>query len=268
MYSTKVVIVDLRHGLRASCLCMRTGQLDLGSSVFFWSQPMGEREGNESVGFKGKQREVCLFPPLQRCFVLCSCSSSTSIHTLLLSRNTHPTCTPTHKHTHTHCCHARGCHQASKGPPLRISPLQVHCSLDGGMQPTKARSEHGTELVSDYIFSYRNQEQHGQQAPGFTHRECFDSGSWRTIDSRSIVEPLGVRLHELTEVRKRKQIHTSDLPSFLPLVPFSSFCSLLNVVQVFSLLLVPFSKRQFFEVNARVAGSMWKVMQVRRLLSS
>lgn len=46
-------------------------------------------------------------------------------------------------------------------------------------------------------------------------------------------------------------------------VSLSSFCSLLNVVQVFSLLLVPFSKRQFFEVNARVAGSMWKVMQVR-----
>ncbi|KAG9062396.1 hypothetical protein KI688_005311 [Linnemannia hyalina] len=41
-----------------------------------------------------------------------------------------------------------------------------------------------------------------------------------------------------------------------------SFCSLLNVVQVFSLLLEPFSKRLFFEVNARVAGSMWKVMQL------
>ncbi|KAF8937697.1 hypothetical protein EDD21DRAFT_367480 [Dissophora ornata] len=41
-----------------------------------------------------------------------------------------------------------------------------------------------------------------------------------------------------------------------------SFCSLLNVVQVCSLLLSPFSKRLFFEVNARVAGSMWKVMQM------
>ncbi|KAG0302939.1 hypothetical protein BGZ98_007114 [Dissophora globulifera] len=40
-----------------------------------------------------------------------------------------------------------------------------------------------------------------------------------------------------------------------------SFCSLLNVVQVFSLLIRPFSKRLFFELNARVAGSMWKVMQ-------
>ncbi|CAO3566497.1 hypothetical protein BGZ70_000960 [Mortierella alpina] len=41
-----------------------------------------------------------------------------------------------------------------------------------------------------------------------------------------------------------------------------SFCSLLNVVQVFSILLQPFSKSLFFEVNARVAGSMWKVMQL------
>ncbi|ORZ13837.1 hypothetical protein BCR41DRAFT_422738 [Lobosporangium transversale] len=41
-----------------------------------------------------------------------------------------------------------------------------------------------------------------------------------------------------------------------------SFCSLLNVVQVFSLLLRPFSKSLFFEVNARVAGSMWKIMQL------
>ncbi|KAG0352514.1 hypothetical protein BGZ54_002718 [Gamsiella multidivaricata] len=41
-----------------------------------------------------------------------------------------------------------------------------------------------------------------------------------------------------------------------------SFCSLLNVVQAFSLFLRPFSRRLFFEVNARVAGSMWKVMQM------
>ncbi|KAF9168682.1 hypothetical protein DFQ26_002582 [Actinomortierella ambigua] len=41
------------------------------------------------------------------------------------------------------------------------------------------------------------------------------------------------------------------------------FCSVLNVIQVCSLLLAPFSKRWFYEVNARVAGSMWKVMQRR-----
>ncbi|KAF9437910.1 hypothetical protein BGZ76_010621 [Entomortierella beljakovae] len=42
-----------------------------------------------------------------------------------------------------------------------------------------------------------------------------------------------------------------------------SFCSLINVVQVFSLLIRPFSKRLFFEINARVAGAMWRVMQKR-----
>ncbi|KAF9210349.1 hypothetical protein BGZ59_009543 [Podila verticillata] len=57
------------------------------------------------------------------------------------------------------------------------------------------------------------------------------------------------------------EVVTRPTKAFLYGSALFSFCSLLNVVQVFSLLLVPFSKRQFFEVNARVAGSMWKVMQ-------
>ncbi|KAF9178338.1 hypothetical protein BGZ50_007817 [Haplosporangium sp. Z 11] len=58
------------------------------------------------------------------------------------------------------------------------------------------------------------------------------------------------------------EVVTRPTMAFLYGSALFSFCSMLNVVQVCSLFLRPISKRLFFEVNARVAGSMWKVMQM------
>ncbi|KAG0262981.1 hypothetical protein BG011_009479 [Mortierella polycephala] len=58
------------------------------------------------------------------------------------------------------------------------------------------------------------------------------------------------------------EVVTRPTMAFLYGSALFSFCSMLNVVQVCSLFLRPISRRLFFEVNARVAGSMWKVMQM------